>query len=264
MTAHPNHSVSPSLRWVDNHCHFGDDLDASLAAAASAGVERMIDVGCDVATSTACIERARTYDQISATAGIHPHEAQHGIAGLRELIETQQVVAVGECGLDFHYDHSPRKAQADVFAAQIGLAHEFKLPLVIHTREAWTETFDILDREGTPDRTIFHCFTGGPDEASQCLERDGFLSFSGIVTFKSATDVQQAVKLCRADRLLIETDSPYLAPVPHRGRPNQPALVPVVGSAVAKLRSMPVSDVAMLTWNNAEQAYPRLNPSMPG
>ena len=121
-----------------------------------------------------------------------------------------------------------------MFAEQIALAHRHDLALVIHTREAWPETFDVLAAEGVPERTVFHCFTGGADEATRCLDLGGHLSFSGIVTFKTADDVREAAALCPLDRLLVETDAPYLAPVPHRGQTNRPALVPVVGAAVAR------------------------------
>ena len=152
-------------------------------------------------------------------------------------------IAVGECGLDFHYDHSPRDDQRTAFAEQIGFAHRLGLPLVIHTREAWDDTFAILDAEGVPGRTIFHCFTGGPDEARRCLERDAFVSFSGIVTFKGAPEVAAAAALVPLDRLLVETDSPYLAPVPHRGRRNRPAWVTDVGAHIAGIRGLAVDEV---------------------
>ena len=138
---------------------------------------------------------------------------------------------MGECGLDYHYDHSPRAVQRAILRRPDGLAHEHDLALVIHTREAWDDTFAVLDAEGVPERTVFHCFTGGPDEAQACLDRGGYLSFSGIVTFRRPTTCAAAAALCPLDRALVETDSPYLAPVPHRGRPNRPALVPVVGAA---------------------------------
>ena len=149
---------------------------------------------------------------------------------------TRTVIAVGECGLDYYYDHSPRAEQREAFAAQIHLANERSLPLVVHTRDAWAETFDILDAVGVPERTIFHCFTGGPDEARQCIERGAYLSFSGIVTFKTATELHEAARRCPPDRILAETDSPYLAPMPHRGRTNQPAYVVHVVEALADLR----------------------------
>ena len=151
---------------------------------------------------------------------------------------------MGECGLDYHYDHSPRDVQRDVFAAQIGLAHAHDLPLVIHTREAWDDTFAILAAEGVPERTVFHCFTGGPDEAGAGLDLGAHLSFSGIVTFKTADDVRAAAALCPLDRLLVETDAPTWPRCPHRGRPNRPALVPLVGAGVAEVRGQDVEAVA--------------------
>jgi len=245
------------LRWTDDHCHLPDDGTAAevLAAARAAGVERLVHVGVDVATSKAGLDLAAGFDGVWATAGVHPHEARHGTDGLAELLDHPSCVAVGECGLDFHYDHSPRDVQRDVFAAQIALANERDLALVIHTREAWAETFEVLDAEGVPARTIFHCFTGGADEADACLERGALLSFSGIVTFPSADDVRAAAERCPLDRVLVETDSPYLAPVPNRGRPNQPAWVPLVGAAVAEAGGHDVADVARASWSNATLAY---------
>ena len=251
--------TSPDVEWIDNHCHLGDDAAEAIAVANQAGVTKFIDVGCDLATSQGCVDRAAAFDQVYATAGLHPHEAKHGLDGLEALLLAPKVIAVGECGLDYHYDHSPRQTQRDMFAAQISLAHRYELPLVIHTREAWDETFEILDTEGVPDHTIFHCFTGGPDEAAAGVERGAWLSFSGIVSFTSAADVQQAAVECPIDKLLVETDSPYLSPVPHRGKPNQPAWVGVVGEAVASLRSQPVTDIATATWSNTHRAYPGLN-----
>jgi TatD DNase family protein len=190
-----------------------------------------------------------------ATVGVHPHDAADGIDGLRELAAHPKVVAIGEAGLDYHYDHSPRDVQRDVFAAQIALAHELGLPLVIHTREAWDDTFTILDREGLPSRTVFHCFTGGPDEARACVERGAFVSISGIVTFKTADALRDAVAVVPIERLMVETDSPYLAPVPHRGAQNRPALVPLVGAAVAGASQLDVTRVAAQTTANAIAFY---------
>lgn len=248
--------MTAAIRWVDNHCHLdADDADAVVSEAVAAGVERIVDVGTDVAASRSAIATARRFDGVWATAGVHPHEARHGLAGLEVLLAEPGVVAVGECGLDYHYDHSPRPVQRDMFAAQIALAHERDLALVIHTREAWDDTFAILDAEGVPPRTVFHCFTGGVDEALSCLDRGGYLSFSGIVTFGSADDVRAAAAMCPLDRLLVETDSPYLAPVPYRGRPNRPSLVPLVGAAVADCTGVAVDAIASATWANAERVY---------
>jgi len=249
--------VHPGPRWTDNHCHLpaGDEADEVVADARAHGVERLVDVGTDLVHSRQVVEVARRHDGVWATAGVHPHDAVQGIAGIAELLDEPEVVAVGECGLDFHYDHSPRDVQRRVFAEQIALAHERDLALVIHTREAWAETFDILAAEGVPERTVFHCFTGGPDEARHGLDLGIHLSFSGIVTFPSAQELREAAALCPLDRLLVETDAPYLAPVPHRGRANRPALVAVVGAAVAEVRGVAAAVVADASWATAERLY---------
>lgn len=243
-------------RWFDSHCHVYDEKvpggpDGSLDVARDAGIEGFLIVGCDRATSLAAIDIASRHDDVWATVGLHPHEAIHSVDTIRDLVDHPTVVAIGEAGLDHHYDHSPRSEQRHAFAAQIALANDRDLPLVIHTREAWDETFEILDAEGMPRRCIFHCFTGGPAELDRCLARGAYISFSGIVSFRSATDLRDAAVRCPLDRMLVETDSPYLAPVPHRGRPNQPAWVAAVGTAIADLRSVPVAEVAAATTANA-------------
>lgn len=244
--------------WFDNHCHL-TTTDAEpadmVAAAAAAGVDRLLTVGCTVEDSARAIDIAARFDRVWATAGVHPHDASDGIDGLEELLARPEVVAVGECGLDYHYDHSPRDVQAAMFERQIELAHRHDLALVIHTREAWDDTFAILDRVGMPARTVFHCFTGGADEADQALSRGAYLSFSGIVTFPSAGDVRAAAALCPPDRVLVETDSPYLAPVPLRGKRNQPANVAVVGEFLADLVGCEPVVMARRSTNNALALY---------
>jgi TatD DNase family protein len=246
------------VRWTDQHCHLpGDPAEAAdlVAAARVEGVERIVDVGTDVEHSRSVVAVARALDGVWATAGVHPHDAHGGIDGLEDLLAEPEVVAVGECGLDYHYDHSPRDDQRRVFAAQIALAHRHDLALVIHTRDAWDDTFAVLETEGLPPRTVLHCFTGGPREAERALAIGVSLSFSGIVTFPTADDVRAAAALCPLERLLVETDAPYLTPVPHRGRPNRAALVPLVGAAVAAAKGVPVEAVAAATWENATAVY---------
>ncbi len=260
------------VRWTDDHCHLWlDDENPEadwahvaevVAAARDAGVARLISVGTGLATSAAAVEAAARHADVWATVGLHPHDARLGLDGFEALLHRPKVVAVGECGLDYHYDHSPRAVQRDVFAAQIELAHRHDLALVVHTRDAWDDTFAVLDAEGVPARTVIHCFTGGVDEVDACLERGANVSFSGIVTFRNATDVQAAAVRCPLDRLLVETDSPFLAPVPNRGKPNQPAWVPLVGEAIAMLRGCDVADVATASWENASRVY-RLGDSLP-
>ena len=254
--------------WADSHCHIPyeglPEAVSVMSAARNAGVARLISVGTDAAQSAAAIDVARAHDGVWATVGLHPHDASKGVATIVRLLDDPDpvVVAVGECGLDFHYDHSPRPAQRDAFAQQVALARERGLALVIHTREAWPDTFDILVAEGVPERTVFHCFTGGAGEARRCLSLGASLSFSGIVTFKTAVDVREAAAVCPLDRLLVETDSPYLAPTPHRGRPNEPALLPLVGEGVAAAKGIAVPAVEAASWANTEALF-GLQPAEP-
>jgi TatD DNase family protein len=231
--------------WVDSHCHLPDgDADELVAEAVAAGVGTMVTVGCDRASSIEGLAIAGRHPGVHATVGLHPHEARFGVATILDLLDGPvRPVAVGECGLDYHYDHSPRDAQREAFAAQVALANERRLPLVIHTREAWDDTFDVLDANGVPARTIFHCFTGGPAEVIRCLDRGGYVSFSGIVTFNGAPEVREAAALVPLGRTLVETDSPYLAPVPHRGKRNRPAWVPYVGARLAEVHGVGVDEV---------------------
>jgi len=260
--ANGERAAAPS--WVDSHCHLPEDPEEAAAVVAEArdhGVATMVTVGCDRASSLVNLALAARFDGVHATVGLHPHEARHGVATVADLFKPREgpgPIAVGECGLDYHYDHSPRDAQRTAFAEQVAVAHRLRLPLVVHTREAWEDTFAVLDGEGVPERTIFHCFTGGPDEARRCLERDAYVSFSGIVTFKGAPEVAAAAEAVPFERLLVETDSPYLAPVPHRGRRNRPAWVIDVGARIAALRGVPVEEVRGRTAAAARTAFPAL------
>ena len=244
--------------WTDDHCHLPADVGEAAAVvedARGAGVTRMITIGTTLEDSRAAIALANTLDGVSATVGIHPHEAKDGLAGVEALLTEPKVVAVGECGLDYHYDHSPRETQREVFAQQIALAHRHDLALVIHTRNAWDDTFALLDENGVPPRTVFHCFSGGDREARRALDLGAYQSFSGIVTVPTADDVRAAAVLCPSDRLLVATASPYLTPVPHRGTPNRPAFVTLVGEAIGNLKGASAEQMATLTWANADRAY---------
>ena len=242
--------------WVDTHCHLKlESCDAEVAAAHEAGVAAVIAIGTDVADSREAIAVAGRHRGVRAAAGVHPHEARGGVDGLAGLLELDDVVAVGECGLDYHYDHSPRPDQRQAFARQIALAHEAGLTLVVHSRSAWDDTFAILATEGVPERTVFHCFTGGAPEAERALAIGAYLSFSGIVSFPKAPEVREAAARCPADRLLVETDAPFLTPVPLRGRPNSPANVPLVGAALAHARDESPYDLAAATTANACRVF---------
>jgi TatD DNase family protein len=260
-------------RWFDSHCHVQEeylggggsgeggkgerDLSLVLERASSAGVDRLVCIGTGVSTSAQAVAVARHSRQHGggevaawASIGLHPHEATSGVDSVAELLTREvansdgAVVAVGECGLDYYYEHSPRAVQRPAFAAQIALAHAYDLALVIHARDAWDDLFDVLAVEGVPERTILHCFTGGPDELDRCVQAGMFVSFSGIVTFKSASEIREAAARCPLDRLLVETDSPFLAPVPHRGRANEPSLLPLVGATIAAVKGRAVEEIA--------------------
>jgi TatD DNase family protein len=246
------------VSWVDSHCHLpAAEAGELVAEALAADVGTVVTVGCDRATSLEALALAARFPEIHATVGLHPHEAKQGVDTIADLFDRDDArpVAVGECGLDFHHDHSPRDDQRAAFAEQIRLAHRLDLPLVIHTREAWDDTFAILDAEGVPPRTIFHCFTGGPDEAKRCLDRGAYVSFSGIATFPGAQDIRDAAALVPLDRTLVETDSPYLAPVPNRGKRNRPAWVPLVGACLAEIHGLTVDAVRDTTAAAASAAF---------
>ena len=243
------------IEWFDNHCHLSENPEEEILKARKALVAGFINVGTDFETSSEAIEKAKIFPDVWATAGVHPHEARKGIDGIEDLLEDSNVVAVGEAGLDYHYDHSPREDQKKVFAQQIELANKSGLPLVIHTREAWEDTFKILDSEGVPKSIVFHCFTGGTIEAKECLERGAYLSFSGIITFKKSESLRDAASECPLDRAMIETDSPYLTPVPFRGKKNEPANVVLVGQELAYLQDKSPEEIALATTQNALDFY---------
>lgn len=246
------------MAWADNHCHLPNIPEQALSLVEEAElshVKLLINIGITVSDSRDAISVASEHENVWATVGVHPHEASGGIDGLCDLLGQPKVVAIGETGLDYHYDYSPRGVQRDVFAAQIDLANRQNLAMVVHTRSAWDDTFMVLDQEGIPERTVMHCFTGGPDEARECLDRGALLSFSGIITFPKAPEVREAAALCPLNRMMVETDSPFLAPVPHRGKPNKPAWVTLVGSKIAEVKDVAVSVVEQNTWDTTHQFY---------
>ena len=246
-------------RWVDSHCHLqlagGDE---HVVRARAAGVEWMVCVGTDLETSQASLAFADRHPDVYASVGLHPHDASRlgaEWAMLEPLAVSDACLAIGECGFDLFYEHSPRDEQETAFRFQIRLAKHARKPLVVHTRDAWDDTFRVLDDEGVPERTILHCFTGGPEEASAALERGCYLSFSGIVSFKNADGLRAAARLAPADRILVETDSPFLTPEPFRGKENEPALVVVVGAALARARGVEAEEIAETTRRNAGLAF---------
>ncbi len=238
---------------IDSHCHLADeafeaDLDKVILRARDAGVQQAL---CIVAAGDAAeAKRAATvrstWPSVRVATGIHPHNAgPHGedlpsaVALVRKATETHGALAIGEIGLDYHYDFSPRAAQRDVFAAQVALAVEINLPVIIHTREATDDTFDILRDAGKGQvRGVFHCFTGDHAMARRALDIGFYLSFAGIVTFPKAQSLRDVAAVVPENRLLTETDSPYLAPVPHRGKRNEPAFVGHVLDRLAEVKRL--------------------------
>jgi len=250
---------------IDSHCHLdyepmGSDIEATLARAREAGVERCVHIGCSPDTMARAVEIANAHPQLNASVGIHPHEARHLDAALLAEIErlagAEVVVAIGETGLDYHYDLSPREDQHRAFAQQIELARRLDMPLVLHIRDAHADAWAILAAH--PPRTnpgVVHCFTGNAAEAERWLELGWHISFSGIATFKAAVEVREAVILVPLARIMLETDAPYLAPEPLRGRKNEPANVAFTCAALAKLRGEDPATLARAAANNTRALF---------
>ena len=250
---------------IDTHAHLDDarfdgDRDAMIARAREAGVEHFVTIGCDLTTSRAAVELAERYPFIYATVGVHPHEAKQigdsWYDDLRRLAQHKKVVAYGEIGLDYHYNHSPPKLQRERFREQITLARELRLPIVVHTREAQDDTIAILKEENAADvGGVFHCFSGDARLAKNALDLGFLLSFSGVITFQNATMLRDIVKTVPMDRILVETDSPYLTPAPHRGKRNEPAHVRLVAEKIAAIQGMTADQIAELTSQNARRVF---------
>jgi len=251
---------------IDSHCHLdeqncrGGDPDTILGRARAAGVDGFVVIGVGEALSEAreAVELAARYPDVWATVGLHPHDAQKlsdaMASELKLLSERPRVVAIGEIGLDYHYDNSPRETQREVFRRMIELGKQRKLPIVVHTREAAEDTLAILEEEGAREvGGIIHCFSEDLAFARRALDIDFDLSFSGIVTFKNARAVQEVAAWAPFDRVLIETDSPYLAPLPFRGRPCEPAMLVHTAAKVAALRGVSVEDVDRETVLNTKR-----------
>jgi len=254
---------------IDTHTHIADpefdaDREAVIQRALAAGVQKMVLIGTDLASSERAVTLAEQHPFLWATVGLHPHEAktldQDLLEGLEKWAGHPKVVGLGETGLDFHYNFSTPEEQRRAFVEQIRLAKRKRLPLVIHTREAWEETFALLDGEGGRDHAaevggVFHCFTGDSAVAERAVRFGFYLSFSGIMTFPKAIPLQEAAAAVDLSRLLIETDAPYLAPQGYRGKRNEPAYVRVVAEKIAQLRNIPFEQIAEATTRNAERLF---------
>jgi len=249
------------LNLFDSHCHltaeaFEDEWPAVIDRAHEAGVTELVTIASDPRDAKIAIEIATGRDGVWCTAGLHPHEADQfdgrTVSALRHLAARPEVVAIGEAGLDFHYDNAPRDRQRLCFEAQLELARELDLPIVVHSRDADGETAAFL--ASTDARGVLHCFTAGPALLEAGLDAGWMVSFSGIVTFRRFEGAD-LVRRVPDDRLLIETDSPYLAPVPHRGHRNEPAFLPATCRAVAAMRGQSPEALAALTRRNALSFY---------
>jgi TatD DNase family protein len=253
------------LRLIDTHAHLDfEDYDSDrfevLKRAAAAGVEKIVNVGADLAGSQRSVKLAQQYNELYAVVGIHPHAADtvnsDVLANLTQLAEQSVVKGIGEIGLDFYYDNSPREIQQVAFKKQLQLAQKIDLPVIIHSREAAEETLALLSEVGDfKEKLIFHCYSYGPDYIEELIKRDYYIAFGGMLTFKNAESVRQALKKVPLNRLLLETDSPYLTPVPYRGQRNEPAYVKQVAEQAAQLKELPLAELADLTTANAKRIY---------
>lgn len=249
----------------DTHVHlnadqFEDDLEQVLKRANEAGVEQMVVVGFDEKTIKKAIELVETYDFLYAAVGWHPVDAidmtEEHLSWLEELASHPKVVALGEMGLDYHWDKSPKDVQKDVFRKQIHLAKKVNLPIIIHNRDADQDIVEILEAEGADEvGGIMHCFGGSVEIADRCLKMNFYISLGGPVTFKNARQPKEVAKHVPADKLLIETDCPYLAPHPNRGKRNEPAYVKLVAEEIAALRETAYEQLAKQTTENAKKLF---------
>ena len=256
------------MRWTDTHCHLNHpdlyaEWQAALFRAQQSGVERLILIGYDVASSRRAVELAAQSDALYAAVGIHPHDAAQcnadALATLRDLAQQPRVVAVGEIGLDFYRDLSPRTAQYEAFHAQMQLAQAQGLPVILHCRDAYDELLRVLAEYPTV-RGVLHCFSGTAAHAQRGLELGYFLGIGGVVTFKNAAALRAIVQAAPRNRLLLETDAPYLAPHPYRGKRNEPAYLPLIAQQVATLWEVSLETLSELIEANATTLFARIQP----
>ena len=256
---------------VDSHCHLdfpelAGDAEGVVARARNAGVGHMLTIGTKITAFPGVLAMAERFGNVSCSVGIHPHEAavepEMDVEKLTALAQHPKVVAFGETGLDFYYEHSPRLEQERSFRTHIGAARENGLPVIVHTRDADAETGAILSEEIAKGAFtgVIHCFSSGRDLAEQCLALGFYISLSGIVTFKKAEALREVVKIVPMDRLLVETDSPYLAPVPFRGKTNEPAYVAHTAATVAEIKGVSREELARQTTENFFRLFAKAKP----
>ncbi len=248
--------------WFDSHCHIHlcetARPDQIIESAGASGVSAMVTVGIDVGSSKQAIDLARD-ERVHACVGLHPNSASDWdgdtVGGIEELVALPVVVAVGETGLDFYRDYAEPADQDRAFRDHIELAKRFDKALVIHTRDSIDAALDVLEDEVAPDRFVFHCWSGDESQLDRALEMGAYVSFAGNVSFRNAENLRALAALVPSERLLVETDAPYLTPEPHRGRPNEPGHVPLVGEAVAGARKEDAASLARTTTDNARRFF---------
>lgn len=245
--------------WFDSHCHLqlcAEDgpQQSFLERARGAGVEAMVTVGIDVESSRSATVATQS-SGVWAAAGVHPSSAEEwsedAARAIDELVAHPRVVAVGESGLDFYRARARPSSQERAFAAHIEFAKKFDKALIIHTRASLPQALDLLEEKGPPQRFVFHCWSGDQDDLDRAVGMGAYISFAGNVSFANAAPLRACAGAVPWDRLLVETDAPFLTPVPHRGKPNEPSYVPFVGDALARVRSVPVEEIASRTYANA-------------
>ena len=249
---------------VDTHAHlqwasFNKDRETVISRARKVGVENIVNIGFDADGSREAIELAEKHEGVYATVGIHPHCAsqlnQNLLDKLRKLSENPKVVAIGEIGLDYYRNLSPREAQKKAFKAQLTLAEELGLPVVIHDREAHTDTLQILSKFKGKTKGVMHCFSGSREMAEQCVELGFYISFAGPVTFHNSRKLHEVAEWTDLNKILLETDSPWLAPQNKRGRRNEPAFLPFIAKKIAELKGISADDLAVATTKNAKDIF---------
>ncbi len=258
-------TLESGCQLIDTHCHldmqdYQDDIDQVLAKALNLGVKRIITVGIDLDSSRAAIRLAEKYPGVFATVGVHPHNVallkDHDYEELAVLAKKSEVVAYGEIGLDFYYDHAPADVQIAHFGRQVDLAKQLDLPLVVHDREAHAEVLEILANAYPFKATgVMHCFSGDSAFAEAVIDLGFYVSIPGVITFKKAETLQEAVRNIPLERIILETDGPFLAPEPRRGRRNEPALLLFTAEKVAELKGLTLKEVAEVSTANAEKLF---------
>jgi TatD DNase family protein len=252
-----------TVRFVDTHCHLDHHRDRTaseqVSRAREAGVALMVTVGTDMASSTQAVATARRFDDVYAAVGVHPNDAMEATPQVLDVIEQlardEQTVAVGETGLDYYRDHTTPAEQEASFRAHIEIAKRCDRALVIHCRDAWADCLDILEDQGPPDRVVMHCFSGDVEVVRRCAEAGWYLSYAGNVTFNNAGGLRASAAATPLDLLLTETDSPFLTPHPHRGKPNASYLIPHTVRAMAEIKGVDVAELCTAIAANGERVF---------